>query len=1047
MNEKIYPEEKSKPNFPEIEESILKFWKDYKIFEKSIKIREEQNAKDYVFYDGPPFANGLPHYGHILTGYVKDVVPRFFTMKGYRVPRRFGWDCHGLPAEMEMEKEAGLGGKKEIEEYGIDKFNEGCKKLVLKYVDEWERFVTRQGRWVDFAGAYKTMDLSYMESVIWAFKNLYDLGLIYQKERVVSYCARCETPLSNFETRMDDATRSRQDPSVTLRFKLKDKFENFPAYLLVWTTTPWTLPSNLAIAVGKDIEYWGILDQGELYLLAENRYELYKSIFQPDHQVVWKGTGEDLKDLRYTPLFSYFKDIPNAFKVLLADFVGIDEGTGIVHIAPGFGEDDQNLCNNNNIETVCPIDAQAKFTQQIPEYSGQNVFDTNRSIIKRLKQEHKLVLHQTIEHNYPHCWRCNTPLVYRALPSWYVAVTEFKQRLIDANQQINWIPEHVKDGQFGKWIEGARDWSISRNRYFGAPIPVWKCDKCDHQEVFGAIKQLNEFFKVEVKDLHRPYIDELVAPCTQCHTGILTRVPDVLDCWFESGSMPFAHVHYPVENKKWFDENFPADFIVEYIAQTRGWFYTLNVLSVALFDKPSFKNVICHGVILDKLGRKLSKRLRNYPDPMAMFNIYGADAMRWYLIDNPILKGGNFAIDDKGTGIEEVVKNILLPWWNVYYFFTMYSNIDGYRAELDYSSDYHLDQYILSELHNTVNNVEQAMMNYEISEATDYIKAFMEVLTNWYLRRSRRRFWKSENDQDKLAAYNTLYTVLIMFSKTCAPFLPFLTEYIFQSLTFPKSDFQQSVHLEFWPDYQSIPFDHELLEKMRLVRKIVRLGHSLRKKENIRVRQPLAEISISGEHSETILEFEDLIRDELNVKKVKYEDDPHNLGTPVLKVQAKLVGPRLGGKVQQLIKAGKQGDFQFREGDKVEVLGEVLSPQEYEVQWEAKPDSDCVSEGDLVVSLDLKITPDLEQEGLARELIRQIQNARAQANLQVSDRIKLSLIVPSPWQRAAEAYQELILAETLGMSIDFSEKPSSWFSYQDEALGDIIKIYLTKIDS
>lgn len=1044
MSKAVYPGEISKPRFPEIEEKILKFWEDNKIFQKSIEIREKENAPDYVFYDGPPFANGLPHYGHILTGFVKDIVPRYFTMKGFRVPRRFGWDCHGLPAEMEMEKEASIGGKKEIEKYGIGKFNEGCKKLVLKYVDDWARYVKRQGRWIDIEHAYKTMDLSYMESVIWAFKSLYDKGLIYKKDRVVSYCYRCETPLSNFETRMDDATRSRQDPSITVRFKIKDIFQGYVSYFLVWTTTPWTLPSNLAIAVGKKIDYIGVLDEGELYILAKSRYEQYSRIFGDEHKEIWSGKGSELLGINYLPLFDYFLNTVNAFRVLPADFVGTDEGTGIVHCAPGFGEDDQILCNEYDIDTICPVDTKACFTEEVPDYAGVQVFDTNKQITKRLKDEKKLILHETLEHNYPHCWRCNTPLVYRAIPSWYVAVTDIKEDLIKANQEINWIPEHVKYGQFGKWIEGARDWSISRNRYFGAPIPVWICDSCDNIKVFGSIKELEKYFNVEINDLHRPYIDNLTAKCDECGEGVIKRVSDVMDCWFESGSMPYAHVHYPFENKEWFEKYCPADFIVEYIAQTRGWFYTLNVLSVALFNKPSFRNVICHGVILDMKGRKLSKKLRNYPDPMEMFNKHGADPMRWYLVANPILKGGNFLIDNDGRGISETVKNVLLPIWNVYYFFTMYSNIDEYRADFSLESKNHLDRYIFSELRNTLVKVDEDMLKYELYDATEHIRNFIEVLTNWYLRRSRRRFWKSGNDEDKLTAYNTLYSVLMIFTKILAPFLPFLAEYIYIALKNEGENDKISVHLNDWVEPDTLPYDEDLMTKMRTVRKIVKLGHSLRKQENIRVRQPLSCIRISGENASDVLEFSNLIEEELNVKKVQYVDDSKELGIPVLKVNAKLVGPRLGKKVQELIKAGRDGSFKINTEGSASISNEVLKPEEFSIQWIAREGSDCISEGNLVVSLDLELNENLIDEGIARELIRQIQNARAKAGYQVSDRIKASLILPDKWIKAVKRHSKIIMNETLCVDLQTDKKDNEWFLYQEEILGESIQVYLLK---
>lgn len=1040
MLEKKYPEEKTMPDFPTMEENVLKYWNDNKTFEKSVVSREEENAPDYVFYDGPPFANGLPHYGHILTGFVKDIVPRFFTMKGFRVLRRFGWDCHGLPAEMEMEKEAGIHGKKDIEKYGIDKFNEGCKKLVLKYVDEWERFVKRQGRWVEFENAYKTLDTGYIESVLWAFKQLYDKGLIYEKDRVVSYCFRCETPLSNFETRMDDATRPRQDPSVTVRFKLNKQFSGMNSYLLVWTTTPWTLPSNLAIAVGDDIDYAGVEHDGSLYIIAASRIKEGAKIFKEDPNILWRGKGKDLAGETYEPLFGYFRNIENAFRVITGDFVGTEEGTGIVHIAPGFGEDDQKICADNGIETVCPVDAEAKFTKEIEDLCGIHVFDANKIILRRLKEEGKLILHETLEHNYPHCWRCNTPLIYRAISSWYVEVTKIKDDMMKTNRQINWIPSHIKDGQFGKWIEGARDWSISRNRYFGAPIPVFKCENCEKTEVFGSVEEIEAFFKTSVENLHRPYIDALKAPCPDCG-GIIKRVPEVLDCWFESGSMPYAQIHYPFENKEWFEKNFPADFIVEYIAQTRGWFYTLNVLSTALFGKPAFKNVICHGVVLDKQGRKLSKKLNNYPDPMEIFDKYGADAMRWFLVANPILKGGNLMVSEGGDEIISVLKDVMLPLWNVYYFFTLYANIDLYVAKESFESSNPLDVYILSELRTTAEKVENEMMAYDLFGATETLREFIDSLTNWYVRRSRRRFWKSENDEDKIFAFDTLYTVLTSFAVIVAPFLPFLTEYIFRSLTR-----KESVHLEKWLDWQRIPYDGKLMEQMRTVRKIVYLGHSLRKKNSMRVRQPLSKLLVSGEKAVEALDFSDVIKDELNVKEVLFVGDANELGTPVLKVNLKAAGPRLGSKIQAVIKAGKTGDFELTPENKAVIAGIELSEGEFSVEWKSGAGKDCMSEENMIVSLDLNLDESLIDEGKARELIRQIQNARSKAGLNVQDRIDLLIDVPESWKKAYLEHRKFIESETLSNSSALeSHIKKGFFTHEENALGENVKIHLRKI--
>ncbi len=666
-------------------------------------------ANEYVFYDGPPFANGLPHYGHLLTGFVKDAVPRYQTMRGRRVERRFGWDCHGLPAEVEAEKELGLSGRPDIIEFGIDRFNDVCRTSVLRFTSEWERYVTRQARWVDFANDYKTLDLPYMESVMWAFRSLWDKGLIYEGFRVLAYCWRCETPLSNTETRMDDVYRDRQDPALTVWFELEpgpaaesgspgpaaesgspgpaaESGSPGPAAesgsparrILAWTTTPWTLPSNLALAVGPDIDYAVMEEDGQQYLLAEARLDAYAAELA-DATRVGTVKGADLVGLRYTPLFPFFADQPNAFQVLAADFVSTEDGTGVVHLSPGHGELDQIVCNANGIATVVPMDAQGRYTAEIEPWAGMHVFDANPLVIRALKDAGQVVRHETYDHAYPHCWRCAKPLVYRAVSSWFVQVTAFRDRMVELNQEITWVPDHIRDGSFGKWLANARDWSISRNRYWGSPIPVWKSDdpRYPRVDVYGSLDDIERDFGVRPTDLHRPMVDDLVRPNPDDPSGqsMMRRVPEVLDCWFESGSMPFAQVHYPFENRDWFESHYPGDFIVEYISQTRGWFYTLHVLATALFDRPAFRTCVSHGVLLGDDGQKMSKSLRNYPDPFAVFDTYGADAMRWYLLSSPVLRGGDLVVNE--AGIRDSVRHVLLPLWNAWSFLSLYANAAG----------------------------------------------------------------------------------------------------------------------------------------------------------------------------------------------------------------------------------------------------------------------------------------------------------------------------------------------------------------------------------
>ncbi|HEU4418862.1 MAG TPA: isoleucine--tRNA ligase, partial [Planctomycetota bacterium] len=719
---KHYPEVAAQANFPQIEAEVLARWQEHATFRRSVENRPagQSGSNEYVFFDGPPFANGLPHYGHLLTGFVKDVVPRYHTMRGRRVERRFGWDCHGLPAEMEAEKELKVSGREQILAFGIEKYNDACRKSVQRYTNEWRNYVTRQARWVDFDNDYKTMDLSYMESVMWAFKTLHQKGLVYEGQRVMPYSWAMQTPVSNFETRIDDATRPRQDPAITVAFSLHAQTgDPGPLQMLVWTTTPWTLPSNLALAVGPEIDYAIVQKGGVRYVIGAATIAQYRKEldgFTTERTL----KGKELVGRTYEPLFPYFSKHPNSFRVLAGDFVDTAEGTGVVHMAPGFGEDDQKVCEANGIELVCPVDDRGRFTMEVPDWQGLLVFDANKDIIKVLKERSVLLKHVTYEHNYPHCWRTREPLIYKALPgAWFVKVTAFKDRMLAHNATIRWIPEHVRDGQFGKWLENARDWSISRNRYWGSPIPVWKSDDPKHPrtDVYGSIAELERDFKVKVNDLHRPFVDELVRKNPDDPTGRskMRRVPEVLDCWFESGSMPFAQVHYPFENKQWFESHFPADFIVEYVAQTRGWFYTLVVLAAALFDKPPFRNCICHGVVLDENGAKLSKSLRNYPDPVELFAKTGADALRWFLMSSPILRGGDLQISKDGKQIHEVVRLVLNPIWNAYYFFTLYANTDGVKAKVRSDQKAVLDRYVLSKTRAMVEGVQRCMDEYDIA--------------------------------------------------------------------------------------------------------------------------------------------------------------------------------------------------------------------------------------------------------------------------------------------------------------------------------------------
>jgi isoleucyl-tRNA synthetase len=1027
-NKPVYPSVCQSPKFPEIEEKILQKWKTSKIFEKSVSSR---TGDEFVFYDGPPFANGLPHYGHLLTGYVKDIIPRYQTMRGKKVDRRFGWDCHGLPAEMETEKELKVSGRQAIQELGIDKFNEQCRLSVLKYASEWERTVNRQGRWVSFENDYKTMDSSYMESVIWAFSELYKKGLVYEGYKVMPYSWACETPLSNFEIRMDNAYRSRQDPAITVAFNFsKDAFSNEAwakdkdIRLLIWTTTPWTLPSNLAVAVGESIEYSAVEKNNIVYVLAtdalNNRYK--KEIFDGG-SILATFNGSKLVGKSYTPIFPYFAGKDKCFVVLSGDFVTTEDGTGIVHTAPGFGEEDQKVCEAAGITLVCPVDNAGKFTSEITDYVGRQVQECNKDIIKALKESGRLIRHDTIEHNYPHCWRTDTPLIYKAVSSWYVRVTDFKDRMVELNQQINWIPDHIKDGQFGKWLENARDWSISRNRFWGTPIPIWKSDNPSYPriDVYGSVAEIEKDFGVKVKDLHRPYIDELVRPNPDDPSGksMMRRVEEVFDCWFESGSMPYAQVHYPFENKEWFENHFPADFIVEYIAQTRGWFYTLMVLSTALFDRPPFKNCMCHGVVLAADGQKLSKRLRNYPDPDGVFNTIGSDALRWFLVASPILRGGDLSIDKDGKSIAEVVRTVCNPIWNAFYFYTLYANTDNIKGKIRYDSKDLLDRYILGKTGVLVEQVTQLFDKYDIAEGCNAIINFIDSLNNWYIRRSRDRFWKSSKDQDKIDAYDTLYTVLVTLCKVAAPVLPFLTEEVYTTLTS-----EESVHLAEYPPRKDFPNENNLVVEMDLVRAVCSAGLSLRESHNLRTRLPLKSITVAGSGVDKIKKHEALIKEELNVKSVLFSEDPAQFATYQLSLNARAIGPRVGEKMKALLAAAKEGSWQFIEnGQAVSVLQETFREPEYQIRCVAKQGVASLPLPDRsgVVVLDTTVTKDLEDEGLARDLVRSIQQTRKDKGLHVSDRIKVTVQSELTLDEILKVHGAYIAEQTLADSIEVSK--------------------------
>nr|WP_152227556.1 isoleucine--tRNA ligase [Arthrobacter citreus] len=1053
----------SSPRFPEIEERVLKYWDEDGTFQASIDARPagEDGSNEFVFYDGPPFANGLPHYGHLLTGYVKDLVARYQTQRGHRVERRFGWDTHGLPAELEAMKQLGMSDKVQIEKMGIDKFNDACRASVMKYAGEWQDYVTRQARWVDFENDYKTLNVEYMESVIWAFKTLHEKGLTYSGFRVLPYCWKDETPLSNHELRMDDDVyKMRQDQTVTVTFPiiagdnvLSAELEGVNA--VAWTTTPWTLPTNLALAVGPDVRYAVVpagpngtmLDQGTAgegrFLLAEDLVASYaKDLGYDDADaaraaVTSVHTGKELEGLRYTPLWDYYADAEkwgtsNAWKFVVADYVTTTDGTGIVHQAPAYGEDDQKVCEANGIPVILSVDEGGKFLPMfgegpLSEIAGLQVFEANKPITRELKSEGRLLRQASYEHSYPHCWRCRNPLIYKAVSSWFVEVTKIKDRMIELNQEINWIPENVKDGQFGKWLENARDWSISRNRYWGSPIPVWVSDDPNYPrtDVYGSLAEMEADFgrlplnKEGQPDLHRPFIDELTRPNPDDPTGKSTmrRVEDVLDVWFDSGSMPYAQVHYPHENADWFEHHNPGDFIVEYIGQTRGWFYTLHILATALFDRPAFRNVISHGIVLGSDGQKMSKSLRNYPDVSEVLDRDGSDAMRWFLMASPILRGGNLVVTEQG--IRDGVRQVILPLWNVWHFFTLYTNAAnngaGYEATLRHESTEPLDTYMLAATGDLIRNMTTALDTYDVSVACEMLRAYMDTLTNWYVRRSRTRFFDEDTQ-----AFDVLYTCLEALCRVAAPLLPLVSEEIWRGLTGGRS-----VHLTDWPEAGAFPRDPDLVARMDLTRKIASVGSSLRKAANLRVRLPLAGMTVVAPDAEALEgHFAAIIADELNLKSVRLVDagaaDPAEFGiTQKLVVNARAAGPRLGKNVQTAIKASKSGDWSVAEDGTVTAGGLELQEHEYTLETVVESGEGesskavAVLPGGGFLVLDTEVTPELAAEGTARDAIRAIQQARRDADLHISDRIRTTISTTEDDAAALEANVSLIKAETL----------------------------------
>ena len=1023
----MYSTVNPKVDFPAQEEEILSFWQKEDIFQKSLKARE--GAPRYSFYDGPPFATGLPHFGHFLPSTIKDIIPRYQTMRGKYVERRFGWDCHGLPVENLIEKELGLNSKHEIEACGIEKFNEACRDSVLRYVAEWRETITRLGRWVDFDNDYKTMNPDYMESIWWIVKSLWEKGLLYEGHYILPYCPRCATVLSNHELNLG-GYKDVHDPAITIRFKLKNE-EN--TYFLAWTTTPWTLPSNLGLTCGPEIEYVKVQDGDEFYILAESRLSTYYKS-EDEYKVIWKKQGRDLLGTEYEPLFPYFANLAEkgAFRIFNADFVSTEDGTGIVHTAPGFGEDDNKVFKGTDVPTICPVDDECRFTEEVPDFKGIFVKDADKAIMEKLKAEGKLVKREQILHSYPHCWRCSSPLIYRAVGSWFVKVEQIRDKLLKANSQIKWQPEHIKAGRFGKWLEGARDWAISRDRYWGNPIPVWKCESCGKTECIGSRDELKEKSGVYPDDLHKHFVDKITWKC-ECG-GEMKRISEVLDCWFESGAMPYAQHHYPFENKEEFEKNFPADFISEGLDQTRGWFYTLTILAAAIFDKPSFRNCIVSGLVLASDGKKMSKSLRNYTDPVIAVRQFGADALRLFLMHSPAVKADDLKYSDEA--VREVVKEILIPLWSSYGFFVTYANIDGVTCTghlFDKNLPKNpLDRWILSMTQSLIKDVADSLDNYDLSQAIDPIVKFIDQMNNWYIRRSRRRFWKSENDSDKAEAYETLYLALKNFVKVAAPVIPFVTEAIWLNLR--TEDEPQSVHLCDYPQFDARFADKDLEASTALVQKACSMGRSLRYQFNLKIRQPLASLEIvtrdEGERR-VLTEMAEHIKEELNVKAIHFHDNETELVTYSAKANFRSLGKKLGAKMKEAaaeIEKLSPADLAlFVEKGSCEIIlnGEkiALSADDVIIQRNEKENLRVLNEGSLTVALDTQITDELRDEGWVRDLVRGIQSLRKESNFQVTDRIHLSVAGNAQLKKAFETGKDFIMSETLAVDATWCDNP------------------------
>ncbi len=1018
----MFKKVESNVNLVELEEKILNFWKKNKIFEKSLD--KNKNCQKFIFYEGPPTANGEPGVHHVLSRVFKDIFPRYKTMKGYNVPRKAGWDTHGLPVELEIEKKLGINSKKEIESIGIEKFNKLCRESVMKYEGEWKRLTERIGFWLDMENAYFTFKNDYIETIWWILKTIWDKNLLYEDYKIVPYCPRCGTALSSHEVAL--GYKDVEDYSVIIKFALEDKKNS---YFLVWTTTPWTLISNVACAVNAEAVYVEVLFNGENLILAEDL--LNEVLEKDDYKILCSFKGSEIINKKYIPVYKYTDD-NNAFKLIVGDFVSTKEGTGIVHIAPAFGEDDMKVGRINKLPVVQMVDEEGKFKPEVDSFKDLSVEEANPKIIDDLKRRNLVFKIKKFEHSYPYCWRCDKKLIYYAKKSWYIKTSEIKDELIKANKKINWYPEHIKYGRFGKWLENNVDWALTRERYWGTPLPIW-IDKNGHKICIGSVQELREksVNGFEKLDLHKPFVDRIVIKCDKCGEDMY-RTPEVIDVWFDSGSMPFAQLHYPFENKEIFLDSFPADFICEAIDQTRGWFYTMLVISTLLFKKSSYKNVLCLGLINDEYGQKMSKSKGNVVKPWDILSKQGADALRWYFftVVSP-WNAKNFSV----KAIDEVIRKFILTLWNTYSFFVIYANIDNFnpdKHDTAVKDRTEMDRWIISELNKTIKNATELMDNFNVTDSGRLLENFVDELSNWYVRRSRRRFWKSEADKDKISAYKTLYECLVTISKLCAPYIPFISEEIYKNLTGSYQVGLESVHLENYPTANEELIDEDLSFKMDVARKIIGLGRSIRSKINIKTRQPLPVVKVYFEKDEKKLEacrhFKEVILEELNVKELLIAENLDDLVSYKIKPNLKLLGIKYGALLPKIknsleqesssqvaVKIRNEKTINLRvDGKQIELLCEEIL-----VEIQSRVDYGIESDGEYTVGLSIKYSEELAEEGFCRELIHQIQNLRKEADFKIENTIITAILCSKKEEVIIKKYKDFIMKETLTKKLIF----------------------------